>query len=280
MTPDGVYTTWVDQDMGDRGVDIILATLDEAFDECWLAYLKSSYYLLMCSNAPMFPHQREAVVRQPELRRYFAEREALPLSLLPYSILSTRALHLPRDPGTPVNTMDFRTLDHAMARVRSRRILNFNGRLQARLDLRDLARSIPPAWDAAEFLLWRRLRESDESTLSGMLERAVAREFGPLGEGWTRAVVAAAKEVDTAPGYESFADRLRDEGSWAAAAELYERALALDPGSMRARYYLAACLEELGERGRAIEQYRGVLPSDPHYARARDALERLATAGG
>lgn len=50
LRPNGVYVTWVDARVGDRGLDIILKTVAAAgFKECALGGIKSGYFLLLLS---------------------------------------------------------------------------------------------------------------------------------------------------------------------------------------------------------------------------------------
>ena len=83
MTPDGIYITWVDGRIGDRGFDIILETLRTSFEECWQTYLKANYYIMACSQQPIQIRQLDSVVANEELRTYLATEHSMPLELIP-----------------------------------------------------------------------------------------------------------------------------------------------------------------------------------------------------
>ncbi|MFQ5518527.1 MAG: spermine synthase, partial [Mariprofundus sp.] len=53
LKPDGIYVTWMDARVGDTGVDIILNTIKGSFKHAALLYVKSSYFLLICSDQPI-----------------------------------------------------------------------------------------------------------------------------------------------------------------------------------------------------------------------------------
>lgn len=160
LAPDGVYTTWIDLRIGDRGVDIVLETLARRFASCWVAYVTSGYYLLACSNGDLGLHSHAVVAGQPVLREQFAETFGLPIELLPYAILSTEALAL-RDPGAPLNTLDFPVLEFEMARLQENASIDrFRSRVFGSIDPEALrrawARTLP--WRPADFDRFSRLR--------------------------------------------------------------------------------------------------------------------------
>lgn len=172
LKPDGVYVTWLDWRVGDRGVDIILGTLAEQFAECWISYLSSGYFLLACSNAPMQLHRYHEVVGNRTLGETFERDYGLPLRLIPYGLLSTEALALRSPGGAPVNTFDRPVLEFEMARLQAHPSINgFRERLQreispGRLRAR-LGRSMP--WKVADFGRYQELREREAEA---QIERA------------------------------------------------------------------------------------------------------------
>ncbi len=46
LQPDGLFVTWIDSRVGDRGLDIILKTLSQSFQSCWMGYIQETYLLL------------------------------------------------------------------------------------------------------------------------------------------------------------------------------------------------------------------------------------------
>lgn len=153
LTPDGVYVTWLDGRIGDRGLDIILQSLRDAFARCWLSYLRSNYFFLACSNGQLGLHQFGPVAANPELRRYFADAFALPVRVLPYGVLSVDAFALQGVRPAPLNTLNFPVLEFEMARLGAATPLReFKRRLETRLDLAQVQAAVAPfGWNAAEF---------------------------------------------------------------------------------------------------------------------------------
>ena len=207
LKPDGVYTTWLDRKIGDRGIDIILETLKGTFENRWLTYLKSSYYLLVCSTADIAPRSLDKVVDNVRLKSYLADKHTLPIDLIRYSVLSTDAYSLRSREGAPVNTLDFPVLEHEMARLGGEnRLIRFKQLLIDRLDLggvRDaLAGSV--RWEPAEFVFWRDIRLRSSSTLGEALSEVVPRQFGDVTEDYGRVVLDYAAKLGTAHAYEQF----------------------------------------------------------------------------
>lgn len=283
LAPDGVYTTWVDRKIGDRGVDIILGTLESVFEECWLTYLKSSYYLLVCSNEEIEQRQLEAVTGNDRLRSYLADEHALPVDLIPYGILSTDAIGLRADPSAVLNTLDFPSLEHEMARLDGEtRLIELRQRLIDRLELTDVQRALGGTmdWSPGAFAFWGDLRLKEDSTLAEVLNEVVPRRFGDFTEGYKRAASRFADEVGTARAYFTYGHRLYERRLCSAAIPALSRALELDPSMHRAHYYLGRCHERQGDDPLARSHFREALRIDPDFEKAQNGLERLGEPGG
>ena len=78
LTPDGLYVTWIDSRVGDRGLDIILKTLGGSFTHCWLGALKSEYFLLVCSNEPIALRRPRLAADNPVLAESFFKQGGIP----------------------------------------------------------------------------------------------------------------------------------------------------------------------------------------------------------
>ena len=76
LAPDGIYVTWIDSRVGDRGMDIILATLGQSFQHCWIAAIKSTYFLLMCSPQQIALRQPHLIEKNAILADYFFAKTA------------------------------------------------------------------------------------------------------------------------------------------------------------------------------------------------------------
>jgi len=180
LTPDGVYVTWVDLRIGDRGADIILETLSDSFSSCWLSYMDADYFLLACSNDELGLWQFETVAGHERLRDHFARENLLPLRLLPYSVISLDAFQLRSDRPAPVNTLDYPALEFEMARiVGGKPFLEFLRIFHETLDLPAMQASLSrwTPWDPVEFAFLRDLRLVDVSTLARTLRTMVPYRF-------------------------------------------------------------------------------------------------------
>ena len=80
LTPDGVYVTWLDSRVGDAGADIIFTTLSRAFPHCGLGLIKSSYYVVLCSDAafPLQSRHPDAIFPQRKAARLLRSRGHCP----------------------------------------------------------------------------------------------------------------------------------------------------------------------------------------------------------
>jgi predicted membrane-bound spermidine synthase len=115
LTPDGVYATWADGKIGAKGMNVVLKSLDSVFEHCALSYIRSNYFLLVCSKQPVSVRNYQHVVDNGVLEDYFASEGDFPIEFLPYLVLSTQVLNLPAGFKAPLNTMDFPVLEHLMA---------------------------------------------------------------------------------------------------------------------------------------------------------------------
>jgi predicted membrane-bound spermidine synthase len=131
LSPDGIYVTWFDSRVGDRGADIILETLSRSFRECALGAVKSSYFLLVCSNAPIVAHDPLAVAREPSLGRYLLAKYGVVPEWIPYGTLTMHAFDLRNDRAAPINTLDHPVLEFHMAELGTRSIAAFKARVEA-----------------------------------------------------------------------------------------------------------------------------------------------------
>ncbi|PIQ24290.1 hypothetical protein COW36_23840 [bacterium (Candidatus Blackallbacteria) CG17_big_fil_post_rev_8_21_14_2_50_48_46] len=89
LKPDGVYTTWIDNRIGEEGFKIILKSLHSEFKYAWTAMIRSSYFLLLCSNQPIALHQQEAIEKNTVLKEFFMNKHGRSLDSIKYAIVST-----------------------------------------------------------------------------------------------------------------------------------------------------------------------------------------------
>ncbi len=257
LTPDGVYVTWIDGKLNDEGLDIILRSIDSAFGHCWLAYLRSGYFLLICSEAPIAPRSAEGVMENQRLDSFLKTNYDIPSRLLPYLVLSPDAQAFGTSSSGLMNTLDFPALEHLMAESPSGGLESLKESIGARLDLDQVAQAMAPyfSWDANDFALMSTLRLSDSSSLKGRLAAALSRHDGMTSESYAQAILRWAGDLDSASGYARAGRRLEDLAKFDLAIDMLERSVELDPLRPKTSYRLGRCLEQVGRADEALDAY-------------------------
>ena len=154
LAPDGVYMTWLDSRIGDRGINIMLTTVAQVFPHCRLAYVRSGYFLLIASTSePARPWHPDALMKSDKVRKYLFHGHDLNPAWMPYAVIVPNAYELIGDPATPLNTLDRPTLEFVIASLGSRGFSRFRERLKAKLDARKLVNLSTPAfrWNPTHF---------------------------------------------------------------------------------------------------------------------------------
>ncbi|HKJ82823.1 MAG TPA: spermine synthase, partial [Mariprofundaceae bacterium] len=128
LRPDGVYVTWMDSRIGDRGADIILNTIRQSFRHCAILYIKSAYFLLVCSDRPISPQQAAVVAGNPTIRADLMKRYGILADWLPYQLMDTDVFSLIGDRHVPVNEMNHPSLEFEMSRLHEKGIWGFKKR--------------------------------------------------------------------------------------------------------------------------------------------------------
>jgi tetratricopeptide (TPR) repeat protein/MFS family permease len=251
LTPDGVYATWVDARIGDRGTDIILESLRGVFEECWLTYVRAGYYQLICSNDEIRPRQIGAVVKNRELARFLARRFQLPIRSLAYSVISTDALDLQSPTPAPVNTLDFPALEFEMARLVDHKLSGFHERMGDRLDLRPVREAMENAmeWSPAAFLFHADFRtvQLRHASLPLALHSVVEAEFGDVIADYDRAGLAVAAELGSPAAYRRTGRTFLNHQRYDAAIAAFSRALELRPTIENVHFSLGEAYLERGD---------------------------------
>jgi len=175
LTPDGVYVTWVDMLVGQRGLDIMLETAQRSFPHCALGGVNSGYLLLLCGNEPLVLHDPDLAAKNPELAAYL-EGEGLRADRLAYGLLTTRAQDAIRDPDVPINTRDFPSLEFQAASPDSEDSEAFADPLIEKLDLSEIRRVVEPVmpFDAADLVLHVEALYGDSDIVDRWKELAAA----------------------------------------------------------------------------------------------------------
>ena len=257
LTPDGIYVTWIDGKLDDEGLDVILRSIDSTFDHCWMAYLRSGYFLLICSTAPIAPRSAAEVVANDRLDTYLKEMHDVPARMLPYLALTPDAQQLRGSDQGLTNTMDFPALEHLMASNPGGGLVGLKERLGTELDLTELSGSMAPHfdWDPNEFALMMSLRLSESSSLWRPLQAALERHQGVHRSTYADAIVRWAEEVNSARGFARAARRLEDLEEYERAMAFLRRSLDLDPDRPRSHYRFGRCKSKLGLRAEALDHY-------------------------
>jgi tetratricopeptide (TPR) repeat protein len=180
LTPDGVYLTWLDTRTGDEGVDIVLATLDEVFESCWIITLTPGYFLVACGLEQVTLAPRNPVEGQPEITRFLMNQRRLRPELLPYGVISTRGLDLRGSNDVPLNTLDYPVLEFSIARLsRFKGVEKFRRRLIEGLDIADLRSHISAVapWKPENLLLHYRFLVRGRP-FAEIWDQAVREELG------------------------------------------------------------------------------------------------------
>lgn len=113
---------------------------------------------------------------------------------------------------------------------------------------------------------------------NGPFAAEVRKELAHMGP--VPAPVVTPQKPDVTPGIEA-GERELDGGNYAAAAERFRQALALEPENPRAIFRLAQALEGMGRREQALAGYQHYLkvdPNGPYSVPALLALDRLSRA--
>jgi predicted membrane-bound spermidine synthase/tetratricopeptide (TPR) repeat protein len=282
MKPDGIYVTWMDYRIGDKGVDIILNSLAHEFRHCAIFYLKSAYFMLVCSDQPIMPSQAAHVAGIKRLRTDLASRYGIVAEWLPYQILNREALTLRGDTDGPLNSNDYPALEFEMARLRNHSIRHFKTRLRDGIDLAAIREASNPASSLfpADLLRHAGRMISDSSLETSLIRAAEASE--PELEKKKRAAARYRWQMmatlrGSASDHHFYGHALAREGRDEEAMAEYREALALDPRSNNTHFNMAMYYLRHGnyaEAERHLHREAEIDPSDRDvdYQLARVAL--------
>ena len=278
MTPDGIYITWVDGRIGDRGFDIILETLRTSFEECWQTYLKANYYIMACSQQPIQIRQLDSVVANEELRSYLADEHSMPLELIPYSVISTDAFSLQSAWQPPVNTLDYPILEFEMARLPpdNLNLEGFKSRLSRKLDLSPVRERVGQDfdWIPEEFLFFADLLTKPKSTLAGIVHRQLHRQFDIDDAKYEKIALASVERMGTARAAYDIGERMQDRERYELALTLFGRAAELEPDMHNVEYALGKTYFEMKQYERAMPHLIAARPVRLPAFRRRCGLGR------
>ena len=139
LAPGGLYVTWLDSRVGDRGANIMMETVTRAFEHCGLAQMDGTYLLLLCSDQPIIAHHPLVVAQQKQLSAYLLDEHEIDPAGLPYLLLKAKTADLRKPGGAPLNTLDEPVLEFEMARLTSRSLRELQGRIVRNINTAELA---------------------------------------------------------------------------------------------------------------------------------------------
>jgi spermidine synthase len=263
LAPGGVYVTWVDARIGDRGVDITLNTLKQSFSHCGLGSVKDSYFLLLCSDEPIVARQASRVSSNPVLGSYFMSEHGILPELLPYGLLTDNAMELVGDTRAPINSLNFPSLEFHMSRLTERGVHKFKNRLRQRMSLeaqRDaLSGQIP--WNRFDLLAHVGVLLGGTTVISATWTQLVKEACSPeefrLGFAHVeeRVLRELAERTEVGDNHHAYGTLLLKKGEYTAAAKELRRAIELEPRLIGTHFNLAACYENLGQLDAAMREY-------------------------
>jgi len=279
LTDDGVYVTWVDSRVGDKGVDIILRTLNSNFKHAAALYVKSAYFLLIASNKPLAMTQQRAVVDNVELRKNLMQKHGIMSAWIPYQLMTTDAFSLIGEPEGDINTANDPVLEFEMAHLQETGIPLFKRKLMAGFNIQEIenALAFTPKEFPADFI------KHTESRLKGsVLYRAWKKELAKTDDAENTKELAELyfrkirmQEMKTTVDRHAYAYQLIVLNRYAEAIEVLNQLLVMDPKYDNAYYNLGVCFEALGQFNKAIASFKKELEIDAKDLDAEYRIGRL-----
>ncbi|MBI5395155.1 MAG: tetratricopeptide repeat protein [Verrucomicrobia bacterium] len=268
LTPDGIYITWVDSRIGDRGFDIILKTLSQSFRDCWVGAIKSTYFLLICSQQKIRVHQPRLIADNAVLADFVYRQNGLRPDWMPYTVVSTRGFDLVHDAQAPVNTLDYPALEFEMARLRSRGLKEFLARLSGKMSVAEVAASLKPfmPFDPVRLVLHNELMLGD-ATITDRWTKLVSQQTPDFEKHYGLAKLeyhaGYAQAANTADAHHKYGYQLLRQGRYPEAIGEFKKALALNPKRNNTCFNIGACYERMGQLELAITSYSQERAVDP-----------------
>ena len=269
LTPDGVYVTWFDTRVGDRGADIILKTLSHSFKECWIGCIKSGYFLLVCSQQKLAVQQPRLISDNAVLNHYFFNQNGLRPDWIPYGLLSTQAFDLIHDRSAPINTLDYPALEFEIARLGREGFDEFLARLQQQMSVKNVAEAVQPPMPFKPVDLALYVDELiGNSAITDRWKSLVSLEEPAFDQNYNQAVLDYyqdyAKLADTADAHHKWGYRLLKKGRYGEALREFSRALEINPKRNNSYFNMGACYEYMREFDLALKYYAKELTVDPN----------------
>lgn len=263
LTGDGIYATYFDTRIGEKGADIILQTLASNFRHCAVGAIKAGYFFVLCSDQPVVPHQHRLVADHPSLAKAFLNEYRLRPDLLAYGLITLDARQALGDPRAPLNTTDRPELEFTMARLRSRGYPEFLKRLSGAIAVEPVRAAMEQAgmkFDPSQFLFHlENLLGGSPEIVQGWRHKLYA--VPGFQENHLRRELAVVQRAAAMPGNDAatvhfhYANNLKDRGDYDAAISAYQTVLSLKPAFNDAWFNLGATFEKAGRYDEALRSY-------------------------
>lgn len=283
LTPDGVYVTWVDMTVGQRGLDIMLKTAARSFRHCALAGVNTGYFLLLCSDEPIQLRRPAAAAENPALASYLSKNDLRP-EWLAYGLLTTRAADAIVDPTVPINTRDYPALEFQAALLDERDSHDFAERLIGQLSLEDLAAALRPALEPnpIHLLLYSEALFAESDITDRWHEIASLASEGDFPARYAAAELEyaawQASATDTAEAHHLYGEALLAAARFEDALLEMDAALAREPEHDDAHLGKGLAYEKLGRWPDALAQFEAEVALDPGDPEAEFGIGRAALA--
>jgi len=254
LAPGGLYMTWLDSRVGNRGADIMLESVTGAFEHCGLALIRASYLLLLCSDKPITAHYPLIVAQQPQLANYFHDKHNIDPAGIAYQLFHTNAGSLTNLIRAPLNTLDYPVLEFEMARLSKRSLANLQLRIIESTNMQELGNAFRHfEWGLGQML------HSLENTVGKkvFLYQALDHKYQQY-----RKYLDAAVDA-----------KRRGDCEWA--DSMMARALAIEGKDRNHGLYLGHCYEMQDMRLEALDAYTRALELDPENSRINLLMGRV-----
>jgi len=269
LTADGIYVTWMDARIGDKGVDIILNTIRHSFRHCALLYIKSSYFLLICSDEPVTAQALPQFRPGQQIYDNLLKSEGIVPEWLKYQLLSDDVLPMVSDSKLPLNEDDYPALEFEMARLSGRGIAGFKRRLRQRMNLDTVRHAVgkTTAMYPSELVWHTELRLKNSSftrrwkALALQYRTDFEQTYHRIQQDYLQRLLTADSHAGV---FHELGFRLMQSHRYREALTAFQYALDRDSRHVNTHFNMAACYEYLGDFRHALQYYRMAGQLDPN----------------
>ncbi|MDX8413305.1 MAG: tetratricopeptide repeat protein [Mariprofundales bacterium] len=280
LNPGGLYVTWIDSRIGDEGADIILRSLQGSFRHSALLYVKSAYFLLICSDAPIHAFHPDMVGNNLQVRNDLWRNHHINANWLQYQLLTTDSYRLIGDPAAPINTLDYPALEFAMSSGRDSGLPKFRKRLLKAMENHALQGAALPdtEWDSGAAIVHGR-RLLHKSSIYKKIRDTLGKEQQDVATAWNHALFTKARLnatlLPSAKHWHTLGKRLLKMQQYKQAIDAFRQALLLNPNHRNSHFNIATALEALEKYPEAAQHYQQELAIDTNDSAATYRVARV-----